>query len=711
MIIKKLQNRGLGCTPKLDLSNILESFECLHTDEYLGEDDGALVPPLACEFCKVKSRGHILAVVDENGFIVIYNTRKTGQTAIVDDWQAHNNAVFDMTWVENEEKILTASGDQTVVLWDVEKQEKIDTFRGHTSSVRSVCAQLGSSAVFATGSRDGHIMIWDARCNKKDGHISPVNIIRNAHSVSLQSGCKSRYKKLGPSRDSQMSVTAVLFQTDTNLFSAGTADGCIKQWDLRKNFSISTSEALPKGTLAYPGLSKRSHGYSNLVFDSTSSQLFANCRDDVIYQYDVINLNPKPVHCYRGHQNGSFFIKACLSPDDEYLLTGSSDEMAYIYKIGSPKQSPIVLKGHRLEVSDVKWCPTEFSKITTLSDDNTMRIWRLHRRPWPADPGEVTGTAERTHREIGVSADDLEQRIAEKMDQTLISNVKTPVTSDSAITPMISPSIKTWLSRSNRKTQASKTQGHKASGLKDSEKDVFKNGDENTEHSKKSIFQGNRLPCKRKLIDDDGEDSGSFERFTKRQRLQDSPRKVTEIRSPRKLEIKQSPRKADHARQVFCDFSILKDKNASAVSEGSRLLQRSPLATRPAPLMRNTVVEAQLSKDVGSVLSPTVNLPNLVKEGSVNKVNIFYKQSDKENSPQKLDWLSQIRQQKMGSNGETLKGSPRRALFEKISESPRSKSSQSSASSSQSSSQEEIRSPVAKGMKPLHAYFKRKENQ
>lgn len=104
---------------------------------------------------------------------------------------------------------------------------------------------------------------------------------------------------------------------------------CIKEWDLRKNFSISNSDAVPKVTITYPGMSKRrlgkycingpehllvfyhgsllifdkmmanfsyfsTTGYSNLVFDSSYSQLFANCRDDVIYQFDVINNNPKP---------------------------------------------------------------------------------------------------------------------------------------------------------------------------------------------------------------------------------------------------------------------------------------------------------------------------------------------------------------------------------------------------------------------------------
>jgi hypothetical protein len=36
-----------------------------------------------------------------------------------------------------------------------------------------------------------------------------------------------------------------------------------------------------------------------------------------------------------------------------------------------------------------------------LSDDNTMRIWRLNRRLTAREPHEITGYSERTHREIG----------------------------------------------------------------------------------------------------------------------------------------------------------------------------------------------------------------------------------------------------------------------------------------------------------------------
>ena len=37
----------------------------------------------------------------------------------------------------NENKLLTASGDQTVVLWDVKTEEKLAVFKGHTSSIKT----------------------------------------------------------------------------------------------------------------------------------------------------------------------------------------------------------------------------------------------------------------------------------------------------------------------------------------------------------------------------------------------------------------------------------------------------------------------------------------------------------------------------------------------------------------------------------------------
>jgi WD40 repeat protein len=56
----------------------------------------------------------------------------------ISDWIAHSNAVFDVEWMREEQKLLTASGDQTICLWDVPNKKKLLTFKGHSSSVRSV---------------------------------------------------------------------------------------------------------------------------------------------------------------------------------------------------------------------------------------------------------------------------------------------------------------------------------------------------------------------------------------------------------------------------------------------------------------------------------------------------------------------------------------------------------------------------------------------
>ena len=57
---------------------------------------------------------------------------------LVSDWRAHENAVFDLDWVPGENRLVTGSGDQSNALWDVETQERLGTFRDHTSSIKTV---------------------------------------------------------------------------------------------------------------------------------------------------------------------------------------------------------------------------------------------------------------------------------------------------------------------------------------------------------------------------------------------------------------------------------------------------------------------------------------------------------------------------------------------------------------------------------------------
>lgn len=59
------------------------------------------------------------------------------------------------------------AGDHTTSLWQIRDSsfEHIRSFRGHTRSVKTAAFRRTDPACFATGGRDGAILIWDTRSN------------------------------------------------------------------------------------------------------------------------------------------------------------------------------------------------------------------------------------------------------------------------------------------------------------------------------------------------------------------------------------------------------------------------------------------------------------------------------------------------------------------------------------------------------------------
>ena len=82
---------------------------------------------------------------------------------------------------------------------------------------------------------------------------------------------------------------------------------------------------------------------------------------------------------FSGHVNNSFYVKSSFSPDDRYIVSGSSDYDVYVWDVKHPFLAPLRLKGHIGEVSDIDWCPTDLGKLASSSDDTTVRIWNLGR--------------------------------------------------------------------------------------------------------------------------------------------------------------------------------------------------------------------------------------------------------------------------------------------------------------------------------------------
>ncbi|KAG5277290.1 hypothetical protein AALO_G00115830 [Alosa alosa] len=389
MLFRALVDRGVskrkcnGFYPEYPLSPLLEGYQCARQDEHISYGNlGNVVPPFGCSFSSARDLQNVLAVANEDGIVRLYNTENR-QDPILKEWMAHDNAIFDVAWVPGEASLVTASGDQSARLWDVKSGDLLGSFKGHQCSLKSVAFSKQEKAVFCTGGRDGNIMLWDTRCSKKDGFYRQVKQISGAHNrnkADLSKTPKSK-KRVQCQRvaDNQQSVTVVLFRDEHTLISSGAVDRTIKMWDLRKSYTAYHHEPVPLQVYVYPGSSTRKLGFSGLALDSTCSNLFANCTDDNIYMFNVSGLKTTPVAIFSGHRNSSFYVKSSVSPDNQFLASGSSDHNAYIWKISEPNQAPMMLQGHSQEVTSVAWCPTDFTKIVSCSDDNTIRIWRINR--------------------------------------------------------------------------------------------------------------------------------------------------------------------------------------------------------------------------------------------------------------------------------------------------------------------------------------------
>ncbi|KAL8097734.1 uncharacterized protein LOC141686990 [Apium graveolens] len=346
--------------------------------QHLGEPS----PPMALSFCKTSKNAHIIAVTDENGYVSLYNSRfsttssstfgQNAEKAKLWEWAAHDNAIFDICWIKDDKNILTASGDQSIKLWDAEEKKCLGVLLGHTGSIKSICSHPTNHDIILSGSRDGSFALWDLRCSD-----SKQGAIRKISSVAMKGAYGSSYRRRArPVKASSKSITSVLYLKDElSIATAGATDSVVKFWDSR-NLKAPVSQACSDDGLSTKK-ERRLYGITSLSQDLNGVFLSASCMDNTIYLYNILQHEKGPLKSFSGCRIGSFFVKSAMSPDAAHILAGSSDGNAYIWQVNQPKAEPIILKGHDGEATAVDWSPSETGKIATSSDDFTVRFWDI----------------------------------------------------------------------------------------------------------------------------------------------------------------------------------------------------------------------------------------------------------------------------------------------------------------------------------------------
>lgn len=384
--IKKSQGlRNDLSDSKPDISPVLSRLQCRSNDVFLipGHLENSAVPPFQSRFCYDGGYQNIYSLASEEGNILLLDSNKEPKKSLLKEWSAHDNAIFDTCWTGHD-KLITASGDKTAILWDVLTSKQLAVCKGHGCSLKTLSIHPENKSIFASGARDGNIMLWDVRCQNDGITCHPKFFIGDAHDGTHAQGTpkqkRRRISRTPRFNNPLNSITCVQFQDENTLLSTGSSDRMIKGWDLRflcgQKGNIHKDPLTPF-ELEYPGNCVRSHGYTSLILHPNRTSFFVNCTDGVIYRYSCSRKNPKLVSTYYGHKVGSFFVKMDVSPDGNFIISGSSDALAYVWKVSKPGVPVLKLSGHEAEVTAVAWCPSDVTKIITCSDDDKVLNWKV----------------------------------------------------------------------------------------------------------------------------------------------------------------------------------------------------------------------------------------------------------------------------------------------------------------------------------------------
>ncbi|GBP58882.1 Retinoblastoma-binding protein 5 homolog [Eumeta japonica] len=358
---------------------LLESFGQNYPEEF----DGTLDSISLAATCAFNRRGTLFAVGCNDGRIFIWDFLTRG---IAKSISAHAYPICSLSWSRNCQKLLSASTDHNVCIWDVLTGECEQRYRFPTPILR---------------------VQFDPR-NDKRFLVCPM---RHA---ALLVNTEGEHKILPIDEDGDINVIASFDRRGDYVYT-GNSKGKIlilhsQTLDVKASFKITV------GTSSTTGI-------KSIEFARRGDCFLVNTSDRVIRVYDSknilkcgINGEPEPIQKLQDLVNKTTWKKCCFSGDGEYICAGSARQHAlYIWEksIGNLVK---ILHGTKGELLlDVVWHPIR--PIIASISAGVVSIWAQNQvENWSAfapDFKELDENVEYEERESEFDVEDEDRSVGQ----------------------------------------------------------------------------------------------------------------------------------------------------------------------------------------------------------------------------------------------------------------------------------------------------------
>ena len=243
--------------------------------------------------------------------------------------KGHTHRVMGCAVTPDGRRLVSASWDNTLKVWDLVSGQQVATLEGHGAGVNG-CAVTADGRHVVSASRDNTLKVWDLELGQQ-------------------------VATLGSHGDS---VKSCVVTPDGRRVVSASGDCSLKVWDLESGQQVATLQG---------------HGsvVTSCAVTPDGRRVVSTSDDCTLRMWDLET--GQQVAMLEGHGGG---VNGCaVTPDGQFMVSAFDGRTLTVWDLETGRQVA-TLEGHKQWVNDCVVTP-DGRRVVSASDDRTLKVWDL----------------------------------------------------------------------------------------------------------------------------------------------------------------------------------------------------------------------------------------------------------------------------------------------------------------------------------------------